>query len=42
MTVEALLGLLVELEGSDLHLTPDAPAFLRKDGELVQIGRAHV
>lgn len=38
MTVEALLGLLVELEGSDLHLTPDAPAFLRKDGELVPVG----
>ena len=38
MTVEALLGLLVEREGSDLHLTPDAPAFLRKDGELVPAG----
>ena len=37
-TVEALLGLLVEREGSDLHLTPDAPAFLRKDGELVPMG----
>lgn len=38
MTVEALLGLLVGREGSDLHLTPDAPAFLRKDGELVPVG----
>ena len=35
MTVEALLGCMVECEASDLHLTPDAPAFLRKDGSLV-------
>ena len=37
-TVEDVLSCMIEQEASDLHLTPDEPAFLRKDGCLQAVG----
>ena len=34
MEVETLLKEMIRREASDLHLTADAPAFLRVDGKL--------